>query len=224
MRRAVELALDRVALARQFNDYPSDSIVPPAVSGFGTAHTYPLRGNIAAARRLAGPGSHHAILYLCTNGPFGGNAQTQPAQAIRAQLARIGIIVSITAPRCGPNNEYDRNSKRADLILVSLFSPILDPAQFVDAVMPGRELGGALGRGLWTDPRFLARLRRAKAATGEARATAFRHIERELLRAAPLAVYGRWYDGGLGYFSPHIGCKIVPGGIHVVDLAALCKR
>ena len=93
--------LDRVALARQFNDYPSDSIIPSAVSGFGTAHVYPLRGNLAAARRFAGHGAHHAVLYLCTNGPFGGNAQTQPAQAIRAQLARIGIIASITAPRIG---------------------------------------------------------------------------------------------------------------------------
>jgi ABC-type transport system substrate-binding protein/tRNA A-37 threonylcarbamoyl transferase component Bud32 len=175
MRRAVELALDRVALARQFDDYPNDSIIPAAVPGFGTEHAYPLRGNLAAARRLAGTGSHHATLYLCTNGPFGGNAQTQPAQAIRAQLARIGIV-------------------------------------------------GALGQGLWTDPQFLARLQRAKAATGETRATAFRQIERELLRAAPLAVYGTWHDGGLGYFSPHIGCKIVPGGIQVVDLGALCKR
>jgi ABC-type transport system substrate-binding protein len=224
MRRAVELALDRVALARQFNDYPSDSIVPQAVSGFGADHVYPQRGDVAAARRLAGPGTRQATLYLCTNGPFGGNAQTQPAQAIRAQLARIGIVVAITSPPCGSKNLYDRNSRRADLILVSIFSPILDPAQFVDAVMPGPVLGGALGRGLWTNPRFISRLQRANAATGEARVTAFRQIERELLRAAPLAVYGNWYDGQLGYFSPHIGCKIVPGGNHVVDLAALCKR
>jgi peptide/nickel transport system substrate-binding protein len=224
MRVAVELALDRVALARQFYDRPADSIVPPAVSGFGTTHVYPLHGDLATARRLAGPGTHRATLYICTNGPFGGNGQTQPAQAIRTQLARIGLLISISRPACGSRDLYDRNSRHAELILASVFSPILDPAQFVDAVMPGPTLGNALGRGLWTDPRFLARLRRAKALRGRPRIVAFRRLERELLRAAPLAVYGTWSDGSLGYFSPRVGCKIVPGGVQVIDLAALCKR
>jgi ABC-type transport system substrate-binding protein/tRNA A-37 threonylcarbamoyl transferase component Bud32 len=224
MRRAVELALDRITLARQFDDRPGDAIVPPAVAGFGTNPVYPLRGDLAAARKLAGRGRRRATLYICTNGPFGGNAQTQPAQAIRTQLARIGLVVSISAPRCGPNGRYDRNSRRAELVLASVFSPILDPAQFFDAVMPGRVLGNALGKGLWTDPGFVARLQRAKALGGRARIVAFRRLERELLRAAPLAVYGIWNDGSLGYFSPRVGCKIVPGGVQVVDLGALCKR
>ena len=84
-------------------------------------------------------------------------------------------------------------------------------------------LGGALGPGPWRRPAFLARLRRARGLVGKARIAAYRAIERELLLAAPIAVYGSWFDT-VGYFSPRVGCRVIPPGVNVVDLAALCKR
>jgi serine/threonine-protein kinase len=223
MRLAVAYALDRVALAHSFNDVPGESLVPPAVAGFGRAALYPLRGDLRTARRLAGGGRHRATLYYCTNGVFGGSGQLQPAVLIRQELARIGIDVAITSPPCNGDDRHDANSRRADLILASDYDTVLDPERFVVSTVESNFHHGLLGRGLWTEPPFRAGLRRAHALRGAARAAAFRRIEDELLRAAPIVVYGSW-DGTLGYFSPHVGCRIVPPGVGVIDLAALCKK
>jgi ABC-type transport system substrate-binding protein len=223
MRRAVAYALDRVPLARGFDDVPGASIVPPAVAGFAHAPPYPLRGDLEAARRLAGGGRHRATLYYCTNGAFGGSNQTQPAVMIRRQLARIGIAVSITNPSCAADNRHDRNSRRADLILASTYDTLLDPERFISTVVFSNFRGGALGQGVWTDPAFRARLRRAHVLHGSARDVAFRRIEADLLRAVPVVVYGYW-DGTIGYFSPYVGCRIVPPGVGVIDLGALCAK
>jgi hypothetical protein len=142
---------------------------------------------------------------------------------IRRQLARIGIAVSITNPSCAADNRHDRNSRRADLILASTYDTLLDPERFISTVVFSNFRGGALGQGIWTDPAFRARLRRAHVLHGSARAVAFRRIEADLLRAVPVVVYGYW-DGTIGYFSPHVGCRIVPPGVGVIDLGALCAR
>jgi ABC-type transport system substrate-binding protein len=222
MRRAVAYALDRVPLARVFADVPGESIVPPAIAGFGDAAPYPLRGDLKEARRLAGGGRHRATLYYCTNGAFGGSNQAQPAVMLRRQLARIGIAVTITNPSCAADNRYDANSRRADLVLASFYNPVLDPEAFVSNVVFTDSLGGALGRGLWSEPAFRERVRRAHALRGVARVAGYRSIERDLLRALPIVVYGYW-DGTVGYFSPHVGCRIIPPGVGVIDLAVLCK-
>jgi ABC-type transport system substrate-binding protein len=222
-RRAVEYALDRVALARQFGDVPSESIVPSAVPGFGNTDVYPPRGNLLEARRLFGQKRRRATLYYCTNGPFGGQGQAQSAAVIRAQLARIGLDVTITSPPCGPDGLYDGNSRRAELVLVTSFSPVADPAPFLEQVVFGNHLGAALGKGPWSERLFRSRLRGAAALEGHARVGAYRRLEDELLRAAPVAVYGTWYDT-YGYFSPRVGCRIIPPGVAAVDLGALCKH
>ena len=222
MRLAVEYALDRVALARSFRDVPGESLVPPAVPGFDRLIPFPLGGDLERARRLAGPGRHRAVLYYCTNGLFGGSGQLQPAVQIRKQLARIGLDVTITSPPCNADDRHDANSTRADLILASNYDPVLDPEAFIVGTVESNYHRGLLGRGLWTSPGFRAQLRRAHALRGTARLAAFRRIELELLRAAPIAVYGYW-DFTVGYFSPHIGCRVIPPGIGAIDLGALCK-
>ena len=223
MRLAVQYALDRVALARSFNDVPAQSLVPSPVTGFGHEVVYPPRGDVKKARRLAGRGRRHATLYFCANGVFGGSAQLEPAVLIRRQLARIGIDVTITSPPCNSNDRHDRNSRRADLILASQYEPVLDPEGFISSTVESSFHHGLLGRGLWTTPRFQAQLRRAHALRGAARVAAFGRIGLALLRAAPIAVYGQW-DGTVGYFSPHVGCRIIPPGVGAVDLGALCKK
>jgi hypothetical protein len=157
------------------------------------------------------------------NGVFGGTGQLEPAVLIRRQLARIGIAVSITSPPCNGDDRNDANARRADMILAGNYSPLLDPEAFLGGVVRGNWHRSALGRGLWTEPRFLARLHRAHALRGAARVAAYRRIENDLLRAAPLVVYGSW-DGTLGYFSPHTGCRIVQPAVAALDLAALCQK
>ena len=130
--------------------------------------------------------------------------------------------VSIVAPPCSADNRYDAHSRQADLILTSTFSPILDPEAFLSQLLSHGQLGSALGSGLWTEPQFLARVRRAAAFTGSARRATYRRLEQELLRAAPVAAFGSFYDGH--YLSPHVGCRIVQEAANVIDLGMLCKR
>jgi ABC-type transport system substrate-binding protein/predicted Ser/Thr protein kinase len=223
MRLAVQYALDRVALAHSFGDVPGQSLVPPPVAGFGDATVYPARGNLQKARRLAGKRRRQATLYYCANGVFGGSGQVQPAVLIRRQLARIGIDVTITSPPCNGDDRHDANSRRADMILASQYNPALDPEDFIVSIVESDYHRGLLGRGLWTTRSFRARLRSAHGLRGRERVAAFRQLELDLLRAAPIAVYGHW-DGTVGYFSPRVGCAIVPPGIGAVDLGTLCKK
>jgi len=223
MRRAVEYALDRRTLARAYADLPSDGIVPPAVPGFSAQLAYPLTSDVEHARHLAGANRREAVLYYCTNGPFGGTGHARVAALIRAELARIGMAVSIVAPPCAPNSRYDAHSRKADLILASVFNPVLDPEPFLATVLARNNgLGSALGRGLWTRRGFLARVRLAHALRGTVRLDAYRQLDRDLLRAAPIAVFGSFYEGH--YFSPRVGCRIIPRGVGAVDLGALCKK
>jgi ABC-type transport system substrate-binding protein len=221
MRRAVNYAIDRRALAAAFDDAPADRIVPPAVPGFPAGRVYPLDGpDLVAARKLAGRGSRHAVLYWC--GPDA--RQRTLAHIVSSDLARIGISVSVAASQsCPTNGRYDAQMKRADLILFSgLGSEERDPAPFLDQeLVRDGSVGSALGPGLWTTAGFRKRLERAAALRGPARLRAYVRLVGKLTRAAPFAVFGSfiWSE----YFSPKIGCRIFQAEYGIVDLGALCK-
>jgi ABC-type transport system substrate-binding protein len=220
LRRAVNEAIDRRALADAYADAPVDTIVPPAVPGFPAGRVYPLSGpDLAAARRLARPGSRHAVLYWC--GPD--VRQRTLAHIIRSNLRQIGIGVSVSTSAHCPSH-YDAQTKRADLILFTgLGSEERDPAPFLaKALARDGSAGSALGPGLWTTAPFRRALARAALLSGVARQRAYARLLDELTRSAPFAVYGSfiWSE----YFSPKVGCKVFQAEYGVVDLGALCKR
>jgi len=221
LRRAVNYAIDRRALAAAFGDAPADRIVPPAVPGFPAGRVYPLNGpDLVAARKLAGRVSRHALLYWC--GPDA--RQRTLAHIVSSNLAVIGISVSVTASQsCPKNSRYDAQMKRADMILFSgLRSEEREPAPFLEqALMRGGAFGSALGPGLWTTGRFRDRLARAAVLRGPTRSRVYVRLVDELARAAPFAVFGSfiWSE----YFSPKIGCRVFQTEYGSVDLGALCK-
>ena len=98
VRRAVGYAIDRTALARLGNPYtqtpdqPTDDYLPPGVPGFQGLKIYPLRPDLAAARRLAGTRQRTAILYTCNVSPC-----DRLAQVVKANLAAIGVDVQVKA-------------------------------------------------------------------------------------------------------------------------------
>ena len=220
LRRAVNYALDRRALAKAFNDDPSDQVVPPAVVGFRAGTAYPLNGDLAIARRLAGTRRRHALLWYCVNGIFGSPAQGRIAELIRAQLARIEIAVAIERSNCNQAFRYDRTSRGADLIMFSSGSPERDPASFFSWILDGHSYGAALGRGVWTAPAFRQRVARAATLRGAARTRAYVALVRQLTQAAPYAMYGSFVD--TAYFSPQVRCKVFQQALGFVDLGALC--
>ena len=219
LRRAVNYAIDRTALARAYADAPADQIVPPAVPGFRAGRVYPLMApNVTVARQLSGSRVRPAVLYWCG----GDERQRALAAIIRADLARIGIRMSFDqAPQCPET--YDARARRADLLLFSaLASPERDPQPFLDeALATDGHYGSALGPGLWTTRAFRQRLAHASVLRGISRTRAFAKLVGELTRAAPFAVYGTFVWSQ--YFSPHVGCRVFQGAYGFADLGSLCK-
>ena len=80
----------------------------------------------------------------------------------------------------------------------------------------------ALGPGPWYSESFLRRFEAARGLRGSARTRAYVSLERELMRAAPFAVYGS-FSGGQ-YVSPRIGCPVTTGATRLLDLVALCLK
>jgi len=220
LRRAVNYALDRPALAAIFGEAATDSYVPPAVPGASHSAVYPLSGpDLARARALAGRGrARTARLYFC-----GDPANLRIAQSVRDDLRPIGIhVVIVQSLGClsGP----DPLAKTADLFLLTRSTQLLDPEPFLEAAVGDQHsFGAAPLPATWTDRVYRRRLAAATLLPDDARLAALRRVEDDMLRkAAPYAAYGSFTSGE--YLSARSSCRVIQGAYGVVDLAALCVR
>jgi ABC-type oligopeptide transport system substrate-binding subunit len=220
LRRAVNEALDRPALAGIFEEAVTDHYTPPAVPGASRSAVYPLSGpDLGRARSLAGAAHRRtARLYFC-----GEPANLRIAKTVRADLRPIGLrVVIVQSLGClsGP----DPKARDADLFLVTRATQLLDPGPFLHATVGRQRAFGHVGLpATWTDPVFRDRLAAAELLDGDARLAALRAIEDDMLqRKAPYAAYGSFTSGE--YFSARSACRVIQGATGVVDLAALCVR
>lgn len=222
LRRAVEYALDRQALASAFADAAADRVVPPAVPGYPAGRIFPLSPDLRKARKLAGRRRRQAVLYVCQD-PRG----PEMADIVRRNLAPIGIDVSVIddEAECASPNSSPK-SRRADLFLVSFPGNIEayenDPGQFLDQVLQDGAYGKPIPSAGWDARSFRRQLDRARPLRGQARTAAYQRLTDELTRTGPIAVFGSWVWPE--YFSPKIGCKVFQGEYGFVDLGALCKH
>jgi ABC-type transport system substrate-binding protein/tRNA A-37 threonylcarbamoyl transferase component Bud32 len=224
MRRAVDYALDRHALASAFGDAPADRIVPPAVPGYPSGQIFPFRPDLSAARRLTGGRSRHAVLYIC-----GDPRERTLADTVRTDLSRIGITVSVLEDAQCPDLTRPgswQKSRRADLVLVQGW-PFMefderDPVRVLDQTLKASMYGGPVPPGWWSKRGFRNRLERATPLQGAARVAAYSKLVDELTRGGPLAVFGSWIWPE--YFSPMVGCEVFQTVYGVADLGALCKH
>jgi ABC-type transport system substrate-binding protein/DNA-binding beta-propeller fold protein YncE/predicted Ser/Thr protein kinase len=218
LRRAVNHALDRPALAAAWGDAPADHSIPPAVPGYRSRHVYPTRGpELRTARRLAGDRPRRAVLYFC-----GDPANRTVAQIVRSNLAPIGIRVSIVESQDCVGGR-DPKAERADLLLAGFGTAERDPGPFIGEALATAAYGSPLGPGPWNDADFRLRLERARALQGAARIRAYARLDQELTRdAVPFAVYASWQEPM--YFGPRVGCMTFQSAYHFVDLGALCIR
>jgi ABC-type transport system substrate-binding protein len=86
LRRAVNYAIDRRALAAVLHDQPAESYIPAGLPGSPHTHVYPLSPDLARARALDHGFHGRVTLSVCTRADC-----TATARIIRANLARIGI-------------------------------------------------------------------------------------------------------------------------------------
>jgi ABC-type transport system substrate-binding protein len=220
LRRAVNAALDRPAIAAVWGEDPSDRYVPPAVLPSANGSTYPVSGaDVARARRLAHGVRGAAALYFC-----GGPENRRVVAIVRANLAAIGIRVR-PVPSLGCTLGHDPKLDHADLMLISPATPLLDPAPFIEAAL-GRE--SVLGQGMlpvrwWDDAALRRAIDRARPLQGAARDAAYAALERRLLdEAVPFAALGSWTAPE--YVSPRLGCRLAQGVYGLLDLGAACTR
>jgi hypothetical protein len=216
VRRAASLAIDRRALAKVYDEPPTDRLIPPGVAGYRPSHVYPLDPSVAAAKRLIGPERRHAVLYSC--GP------PQPAtpgveEIIRSNLARIRIDVEIEKSLGCLNGPETKKLTAADIQSITVGDDWGDPAGTIRAVLEG-PFGGAVE--YWNDPVLRRRIERAGRLRGTARIAEFASLDEALLRAAPVAIFGAL--SAPEYFSPRVGCRLFHATYHFVDLGALCVR
>jgi len=215
MRRAVNYALDRSALAGVYSEQPVDRYIPPAIPGFRPGHFYPMDGpDLAKARRLAGDGRRRAVLYMCGDATGG-----RIAQIVRANLAQIGVDVEIEQSLGCLNGPETKKLAGADMQLITVLNPTPDPSVWIDAALGSPQSAP----GYWNDAVLRRQIERARTLRGSARIDEYATLDDSLVReAVPFAAYGAFTIPE--YFSPRVGCRLFQSIHHFVDLGALCVR
>jgi len=201
LRRAVNYALDRPALAAALGDLVTGNYLPPGMPGSRQRHVYPLgRPDPRQARALAGALSGRAVLAVCSD-----PGCIEAGQIIRADLGRIGIRIQLR-PYAGAIASTTTR-RGADIVLARVFAPYPDPAAFLKTALSGRFAHNSLDK--------LTRLDRAQ------RLTAAGQLELQLMRGpAPLAAIGT--PAIPQFFSARVSCHVFQPVEFGADLGSLC--
>jgi YVTN family beta-propeller protein len=218
VRRAVNYAIDRRALAKQgspiagpgaFTTIPTDQYLPSTMPGFERTSIYPLDGDVRTARRLLGGGRHTAVLYTCTPAPA--SFCVRQALIVKQDLERIGISVEIRSfPFPVMVARMQRKGEPWDIGLVDWGADFVDPSSFLDLLAPS------------VSERFRDKLARAARLSGPVRYRTYGRLAVELARDD--ATWVAYANGTFrDFFSARIGCQLFQP-VYGMDVGALCAR
>ena len=199
VRRAINFALDRPALAAAFGDAATDRYLPPMMPGARDDHVYPLgKPDVTRARSLMHGRRPTVVLAVC-----GEPSCLHAGQLIARDLRRLRIHVKET--RYAGDIDARTRRARTDIVLARVFARYADPLAFMNrALGPGAPTRNRLGR--------LDRAHRLAAAG--------RLETRRLRNDPPAAAFGT--PTVPEYFSARVGCKQWTALESAVDLTALC--
>jgi hypothetical protein len=199
LRRAVNFALDRPALAAAFGDAPTDRYLPPMMPGARDGHFYPIdRPDLSRARSLMHDRRPTLGLAVC-----GEPSCVHAGQLIARDLRRLRIHVNEVryAGDIGPRTR----PARGDIVLARVFARYFDPLAFMTrALGPDARAPHVLD---WVD-------------RGHRLAAAGRLEIRRLRNDPPAAAFGT--PTNPEFFSARVGCRRWTALGSAVDLAALC--
>jgi YVTN family beta-propeller protein len=215
MREAVNFAVDRQALAQfivPFPDHPTDHYLPPGIPGYSQAQVYPLTGDPAKAKALAGGVRRTAVLYTCAF-----QWCREQAQALKHELRAMGLRVEVHS--FSLETMFHRIARPGEPFDLAFY------AWFPDYPDPGAMLADMLGNSAFEppfdDPAFQRRLAAAGQLSGPQRFLAYGKLDLALAHyGAPLLAYGNEVAGD--FFSARIGCQSY--GVYGMDIDALCIR
>jgi peptide/nickel transport system substrate-binding protein len=219
LRQALNFAVDRRALAREFGPYaatPTDQYLPPIMPGFRHQSIYPLGGpNLKKARSLARgrTRSGKGVIYTCSDRPD----CVALAQIFQQNMRAVGLELRIRQfplelmfrKIANPREPYD-------LAYVGFVAPWNDPELFLGVFRGGSNEN-------WThlnDPRVNRLLDRARGLTGPARYRAYGDLDVQLVRdfapAVALINTNAW-----AFVSSRVGCVIMNPDL---DLTSVCLK
>ncbi len=220
LRKAVNYALDRRAIASEPSAQPTDQYLVPGVPGFRDTHVYPLVPDLAQAKRLARGHGGRAVLYAGVE-----SSDRELAQLIKAELAPIGIDVQIKSfPGFAVGHLTARRGEPFDMALVSWYVAYPDPSNILNYLFDGSSIRATANSNTsyFDDPAYNRRLAAAARLSGPQRYAAYQALEADLLRnAAPAAALFNFAESEL--FSARIGCQVYQP-VYQIDLAALCLK
>jgi peptide/nickel transport system substrate-binding protein len=223
LRRAVNYALDRHALAREglfpgLPTRPTDQYLPPTLRGFIKAPIYPSRPDLPRARRLAGPQHRTAVLYTS-----GYESHVRFAEIVKANLGAIGIDVQVQNLGDSAFVRMERRGAPFDMAVAGWFADYPHPFDFLRQ-LDGRTIraSGNADLAYFRDPGYNRRLDAAMGLTPPAREVALGRLAVDVARtAAPWAAVAN--DRTHDFFSPRIGCQHW-NALSGLDLGSLCIR
>jgi len=213
LRRAVNIALNRLELVFRGAEQPTDQYVPPFVQGFKDRRIYPLEGDLPRAKALARGNLRggKAVLYV-PNFPL----KLGSAQRSAELLAELGLDVEIrTIAEYATTSAYfgrlgDPN-EQWDLAIVIWTPDFVDPSGYVNRLLDARSAGGTnLAR--FDEPPYIGMMRRAERLKGAARGNAYAELDLKLGHdAAPLVPIGIHNEATL--ISARAGCLLLRPGL-----------
>lgn len=222
LRRAVNYALDRRALVREFPPLatvPADQYLQPHQLAFRDAHVYPPTPDIATARRLArGFTRAGKAVFYTRDDPLG----RAHGHIVRRNLARIGISVDVT-PIATPGlfERLKTPGEPFDIGWICWIGAGPDSLN-LHAFFDGRTLGQAehFNYSHFQSAEVNRRLDAVSRLTGEEFHRAYGQLDVEIARDfAPAVAYA--YANELTLVSRRTGCVVLRPGL---DLAAVCLK
>jgi peptide/nickel transport system substrate-binding protein len=220
LRRAINYALDRPEMVRQFGPLVgrrTDQILPPGLPGYRNWDIYPLKGpDRKKARALARGNLRDAKAVLYIRRPVAEPFAQRVAEVTRFNLAQISLDVDIEEV---PNlfQRLRTPGEPWDIALVGWFADYPDPFNFINELFSGDN-----NTGHFKDVGFDRRMRQAARLAGAARLTAYALLERDLMRqAAPIAPFVLLNE--VIFVSRSLGCFSYDAAFGS-DLLAMCKK
>jgi DNA-binding SARP family transcriptional activator/ABC-type transport system substrate-binding protein/streptogramin lyase len=206
MRRAVQYALDRIALAKAGDavGIPATRLLSPSVPGYDATPLYPLRGDVRRARKLALGERTRAAIYTWDDPPYTDAFN----RLLREQLGAIGIRAIVLRMDQAKGFEIAK-ARRADLVWGGLNANTGDPRAYLQPLS-------------YLAPEYSTELSRVQQLASPERERAAASLARRIDRDSMFAVYAM--DATPELVSQRLGCLVHHPVYAGVDLAALCVR
>jgi peptide/nickel transport system substrate-binding protein len=227
LRKAVNVAIDRPHLVRQFGFLGggrTDQVLPPGMPGFEDARLFPLKGaDVEQARKLAQGATRggKATLYTFASAP--GPAL---AQVVQYNLGRIGLDTEVqTYDRVVQHEKIATRGEAFDLALDAWVADYPDPANFLDVLLNGTRIQEANNTNVsyFNDPVTNRKLQQASRLYGAERLAAYAAIDRDVMKdRAPVAPFANAM--AKTFVGQDLGCFTHSTVYGTTNLVAVCKK